>query len=213
MACQLIKGSARFSIVLCLMFTLGCSDDLDQDATFKVVVKGFEKEPLRDSLGSATPSNITLELAQITLLETDQTEAVSLLDAEQEESFEIITRDTKVFSKKLEDALLNKTYSSLGVFFKTENGSGQSAFICTTSDGTKLIPQTTGLDQPCNSGRTLCIENFTSPTLEGVGGYYDSSFSLKKAKDVKVSIQLNWKNIVDTSIGACIFPDIEVVVD
>lgn len=194
-------------------FTAACSDELSQDTYIKVVVRGFEKEPVRDALGTLTPKSVSLELAQITLLKSDENVSESLITAEQTETYDIISRDTKVYNKKLATSLLNTDYQSIGVYFKVTDGDGEEVFLCRNAAGEDLIPSVDALDAACNAEQTLCLVVFSdfTPSLTGIGGVLSKNFTIKKAEDLNVSVQLSWKNTISSDGNSCMFPDFEVV--
>ena len=193
---------------------LACSDELSEDTKLDIVVKGFSKDVVGRSAWNdqtETPESVNLQLAQVILTDENGLKK-SLLKSRQEKSFNIIERDTRMFSKKLEDAFVNANYQSIGIFFTYSNG----AFEC-VDNSQKTIDATLSSDDgfdanSCEIGANICftsVESF-SPQILGVGIQYEKAFRIKKAESRKIYVQLNWKNIINKNKDQCRFPDFEV---
>ena len=219
-----------------LLISSACSDELSQDTNMIVLVRGFEKEPARDTdLESSSPSSLVLQLAQVSLVTaseksspTSGTEPTStgVLTGDQTKEFSIINRDTRVYETSLKDTFINVDYGRVEVYFKVNDKAGSNAFKCTDSKGVKIGVTETVIDSDysesstagkagCNDSGRLCKATITdfSSSLLSIGGRLDKSFSIKKTEAVSITVQINWKNTLDQSGGSCRVPDFEISID
>lgn len=216
-----IKHALTLLTLTIFCYITSCSDELSQDTGFVVLVKGVNAEPIRStSLEDSTPNYIAVELAQVILTKVEDG-PTSLFSKENDVVYSVIDRDVKVFFKNLEDTEVNVDYSAVEVLFKVTDSSGNDAFNCVDSNGTKT-PLTTAdviadFEQDggtgCNTEETFCsktLSDFTTGSFLTVGGKLTKSFKIKKTEDVKVYVQMYWKNILASSGATCRVPDFHV---